>query len=136
MTDRMSEALVPADAPTDVARVERAEPAELVLPQMIVDAGPEAVERFLEFFAARIANARTRAAYGRPQPQGDRSTARRRLHPDAPRVGADREAAPSRDPDALRLARRQPGPPREPGGRGAGTEARRDQGRDAGPLAG
>ena len=32
---------------------------------MIVDAGPAAVERFLEFFAARIANARTRAAYGR-----------------------------------------------------------------------
>ena len=65
MTDRMSKALVPADAPTDVARVERAEPAELVLPQMIVDAGPEAVKGVLEFFAARIANARTRAAYGR-----------------------------------------------------------------------
>ena len=32
---------------------------------MIVDAGPAAVARFLEFFAGRIANARTRAAYGR-----------------------------------------------------------------------
>ena len=32
---------------------------------MIVDAGPSAVARFLEFFAGRIANARTRAAYGR-----------------------------------------------------------------------
>ena len=32
---------------------------------MIVDAGPEAVARFLEFFAGRIANERTRAAYGR-----------------------------------------------------------------------
>ena len=32
---------------------------------MIVDAGPSAVVRFLEFFAGRIANARTRAAYGR-----------------------------------------------------------------------
>ena len=32
---------------------------------MIVDAGPAAVERFLEFFAAAIANDRTRAAYGR-----------------------------------------------------------------------
>ena len=31
---------------------------------MIVDAGPAAVERFLEFFAAAIANDRTRAAYG------------------------------------------------------------------------
>ena len=30
-----------------------------------VDAGPAAVERFLEFFAAAIANGRTRAAYGR-----------------------------------------------------------------------
>ena len=39
--------------------------AEIVLPQVIVDAGPSAVARFLEFFAGRIANARTRAAYGR-----------------------------------------------------------------------
>ena len=31
----------------------------------MVDAGPAAVERFLEFFAAQIANARTRAAYDR-----------------------------------------------------------------------
>ena len=38
---------------------------EIVLPQVIVDAGPSAVTRFLEFFAGRIANARTRAAYGR-----------------------------------------------------------------------
>ena len=49
------------------------------------------------------------------------------------RVGPDRQAAPGRDPRALRLARRQPGPPGEPGGRGAGAEARRHQGRDAGP---
>ena len=38
---------------------------EIVLPQVIVEAGPAAVARFLEFFAGRIANARTRAAYGR-----------------------------------------------------------------------
>ena len=50
---------------TDIARTELAQRAELVLPAVIVDAGPAAVERFLEFFAARIANARTRAAYGR-----------------------------------------------------------------------
>ena len=43
----------------DVVRV------ELVLPRLFVDAGPVAVARFLEFFAARIANRRTRAAYGR-----------------------------------------------------------------------
>ena len=57
----MSEALVPT-----VARPETTRPGgAVVLPAVIVDAGPAAVERFLEFFAARIANARTRAAYGR-----------------------------------------------------------------------
>ena len=35
------------------------------LPEVIVAAGPAAVEHFLEFFAAQIANDRTRAAYGR-----------------------------------------------------------------------
>ena len=58
----MSEALVPATAePVVVADGE----AVVVLPALIVDAGPDAVARFLEFFAGRIANARTRAAYGR-----------------------------------------------------------------------
>ena len=48
----------------DLVRV--APPDErLALPWLIVDAGPVAVARFLEFFAARIANRRTRAAYGR-----------------------------------------------------------------------
>ena len=37
---------------------------EIVLPQVIVDAGPSAVARFLEFFAGQIANTRPRAAYG------------------------------------------------------------------------
>ena len=58
----MREALVPTAAvPVVVADGE----ADVVLPALIVDAGPPAVQRFLEFFAARIANARTRAAYGR-----------------------------------------------------------------------
>ena len=59
----MSEALVPAAAaePVVVADGE----ADVVLPALIVDAGPDAVARFLEFFAGRIANERTRAAYGR-----------------------------------------------------------------------
>ena len=58
----MSESLVPATAePVVVADGE----ADVVLPALIVDAGPDAVARFLEFFAGRIANARTRAAYGR-----------------------------------------------------------------------
>ena len=53
-------------APTDARRPARAASTELlVLPPLIVDAGPVAVARFLEFFAARIANRRTRPAYGR-----------------------------------------------------------------------
>ena len=57
----MSEALMPTVARPEITRPGWA----VVLPAVIVDAGPEAVERFLEFFAARIANARTREAYGR-----------------------------------------------------------------------
>ena len=57
-----TEALVPAAAAPAVVT---AGGGEIVLPQVIVDAGPAAVARFLEFFAGRIANARTRAAYGR-----------------------------------------------------------------------
>ena len=53
-------------APPDARRPARAAAGErLVLPRLIVDAGPVAVARLLEFFAARIANRRTRAAYGR-----------------------------------------------------------------------
>ena len=60
----MSDDLVLVEPP-DIAHTELAPRAALVLPRLIVDAGPVAVARFLEFFAARIANARTRAAYGR-----------------------------------------------------------------------
>ena len=58
----MSEALAPAVTRPPVARTGS---AGMALPAVIVDAGPAAVERFLEFFAASIANGRTRAAYGR-----------------------------------------------------------------------
>ena len=58
----MSEALVPAGA-EPVVVTDRG--ADVVLPALIVDAGPDAVARFLEFFAGRIANERTRAAYAR-----------------------------------------------------------------------
>ena len=57
-----TEALVPAAAEPAIAT---GGAGEIVLPQVIVDAVPSAVARFLEFFARRIANARTRAAYGR-----------------------------------------------------------------------
>ena len=49
-----TEALVPAAAEPAVAT---GGGAEIVLPQVIVDAGPQATARFLEFFAGRIANA-------------------------------------------------------------------------------
>ena len=129
----MSEALVPV-----VTRREIAGPgaAAVALPEVIVDAGPAAVERFLEFFAAAIANDRTRAAYGRAAGRflgwcrgarlgaaGDCAAPRGGLHPHAPGVGADGEAAPGRDPGALRLAGRPPGAAREPGRGGAGPEA-------------
>ena len=58
----MSEALVPAVTRPPVARTGS---AAMALPAVIVDTGPVAVERFLEFFAASISNGRTRAAYGR-----------------------------------------------------------------------
>ena len=59
----MSEALVPAAAATSAVTDRGA--VGFTLPQVIVDAGAGAVARYLEFFAGRIANARTRAAYGR-----------------------------------------------------------------------
>ena len=58
----MSEDLVLIE-PSDALRSARAAAGErLALPRLIVAAGPVAVARFLEFFAARIANRRTRAA--------------------------------------------------------------------------
>ena len=57
-----TEALVPAAAERAIAT---GGAGEIVLQQVIVDAGPQATARFLEFFVGRIANARTRAAYGR-----------------------------------------------------------------------
>jgi integrase/recombinase XerD len=39
--------------------------AVIALPRLIVEAGPAAAARFLEFFAAQIANDQTRAAYAR-----------------------------------------------------------------------
>ena len=103
-----------------VARREIARPgaASVALPEVIVDAGTAAVERFLEFFAAAIANDRTRAAYEQAAAQflawcGARGLALRAIARSTWRrtsgrtgVGADGEAAPRGHPDALRLARR------------------------------
>ena len=136
-------------ARTDSARTERSPRAALVLPRLIVDAGPVAVEKFLEFFAARIANRRTRAAYGRAVGQflawcaarGLGLTAVAPLH-----VAAYIRTHPGSAPTvkqhlaALRMLGDwlvvQPGYPGEPGGGRAGADARRHDGRDAGALAG
>ena len=61
----------------------------------------------------------------RPGVGGDRPAPRGRLHSHTPWLGPDRETTLGRDPRALRLARRQPGPPGESRGCGAGAEARR-----------
>ena len=71
-----------------------------------------------------------------PGARGGLAAARGGLHPDPPRVGAHGQAAPGGDPHARRLARRQPGSPGESGGGRPGAEARGDDGRDAGALAG
>ena len=59
----MSEAVVLRTVgPTTVVMVGG---VQMVLPQLVIDAGAIAVERFLEFFAAQLANDQTREAYGR-----------------------------------------------------------------------
>ena len=69
----MTDALVPVVTPSvDAAAaaeatsgVTRASAGGLALPRVIVEAGPVATGKFVEFFAGRIANERTRAAYAR-----------------------------------------------------------------------
>jgi integrase/recombinase XerD len=58
----VSDALVLPDASTATVVIGG---VAIVLPRLVVDAGPPAVERFLEFFAAQLANDQTRAAYVR-----------------------------------------------------------------------
>jgi hypothetical protein len=86
------------------------------VPALIASAGDRAAWRFLEFFTVNIRNANTRAAYGRAAAaflrwcEARHSSAARR--PAGARrglyravagttVGADRQAAPGRYPDAL-----------------------------------
>jgi hypothetical protein len=59
----MSEAVVLRNVgPTTVVTVGG---VQMVMPQFVIAAGAAAVERFLEFFAAQLANDQTREAYGR-----------------------------------------------------------------------
>ena len=137
----MSESLVPATAePVVVADGE----ADVVLPALIVDAGPDAVARFLEFFAGRIANERTRAAYGRAVGQflawcearglgleavsSLHVAAYIRTHPGSVPTVKQHLAAIRVLCDWLVVSQVLPV---NPAGRGAGVEARRHQGRDA-----
>ena len=61
----MSDQVATAVESVEAGRTALARRGEVALPGLIVDAGPAAAEKFLEFFAARIANRRTRAAYAR-----------------------------------------------------------------------
>ena len=54
-----TEALAPAAAAPAIATVGA---GEIVLPQVIVDAGPSAVARFLEFFAGATGSSSTRSS--------------------------------------------------------------------------
>ena len=76
-----------------------------------------------------------RRARARAQP--DLGGCRRRLRRGAPRCVArpHDQAAPGRHPPAVRLARGRSSGPVESDRRGAGTDARREEGQDAGPAA-
>ena len=108
----MSEALMPTVARPEITRPGGA----VVLPAVIVDVGPAAVERFLEFFAARIANAigpvrrtptrqdnfwRWCEARGLGHTARTGAAPRGGLHPDTSGGGADRETAPRGHPHVL-----------------------------------
>ena len=112
------------------------------LPAAIVQAGPRAATRFIEFFTATIRNKNTRAAYARAvrdfsigarraaspwngssrSPSPPTSSSSRRDRP-------DRQAAPGRHPDAFRLAGHRPGRALQPGRVGARPQARGQEGK-------
>ena len=89
----MSEALAPAAAEPVVVADGK---ADVVLPALIVDAGPDAVARFLEFFAARIANgAVSRVVRGaRPRPRVRVPAPRGCLHPYSPAGSSSARSSP------------------------------------------
>ena len=110
---------------------------------------PDADRRVIEFFTAHIRNPHTRKAYARTA-AGFAAWAERcgiaQLRQVEPvhvaayveelqaRMAAPSRQAPSRrNPDALRLARRRPGPARKPRERGAWAESLRQERQDARP---
>jgi hypothetical protein len=50
-------------SPTLPAKIRTTSQAEVLLPAIIMEAGADATERFLEFFTANIRNTNTRRAY-------------------------------------------------------------------------
>ena len=111
-----------------------------IMPALIADLGDQAGWRYMEFFAANIRNPHTRRAYARAcsrffawcERRGLTLAAIRphdvatyyRATPDGG-LGAVGQAAARRGADAVRLARRRPDRPDEPGGGGAWAETRR-----------
>ena len=107
-----------------------------VVPAIVAAAGDNAMRRFLEFFAVTINNANTRDAYLHACRRFFAwCDARGSIHSRA-RKGlreADRQAAPRRDPHAVRLADRRPDFRRtQSGRRGTRAETRRQEGQDVG----
>ena len=144
----MSEALVPAPS-AGRAEIERPGATAVALPAVIVDAGPAAVERFLEVLRSRDLERSDagRVRMGGGAVPGVGSSRGLTLRAIAPlHVAAYIRTHPGSVPTVkqhlaairalLRLARRPPGAAREPCRVGLGAEARRYEGRDAGPDAG
>jgi len=143
----MSEAVVLRDVgPTTVVTVGG---VQMVMPQLVIDAGAAAIERFLEFFAAQLRqrpNPRGLRARGRTvsdvvsgaRAQSARAGAppRRGVYPHPSGIGPDRQAAPRGDPRPLRLARRVADPAGQSRRRRPRPEARRHDRQHARPDGG
>ena len=63
MTHALTPAVLPPEAGAHARPVRGRRAGAILVPRLVADAGPDAAERFLEFFTARIANPNTRAAY-------------------------------------------------------------------------
>ncbi len=63
MTHALTPVVLPPEAGAHARPVRGGRAGAILVPRLVADAGPDAAERFLEFFTARIANPNTRAAY-------------------------------------------------------------------------
>ncbi len=133
----------PGSEPTSA--VTGASSAAIVLPQMIAVAGPAATERFLEFFGGgsrtRGRGWRTRGRRGsssggaRLEASGSKRSCRSTWPPTSgPSRGRPRPRSSTSRPSACSATGSSLSHPGEPRRGCQGAEARRHQGRDAGPL--